>query len=167
MKTGKSLTKKILTGIVSALFLSFVVVSCDKDDDDNTPQVDNTPYAISGNADARQVGVGADTSATGTGTITGNYNPANGQFIYTTNWSGLTGAPIAGGIYNGAVGTVGTAVDTSWAFDSTFTATGSISDTITLSSDQATQLVAGSWYYLFKTEENPNGEIRGQISATR
>ena len=167
MKTGKSLTKKILAGIVSAFLLAFVVVSCNKDDNNNTPAPNNNPYTLAGNASGAQMVPAADSSVKGTGTFSGSFNPVNNVLIYTANWAGLTGTPIAGGIYSGASGTNGAAVDTSWAFDSTFTATGNITDTVTITADQATQLVAGNWYYLFKTEANPNGEIRGQISATR
>jgi hypothetical protein len=168
MKTGKSLTKKILAGIVSVFFLSFVALSfsCNKDDN-NTPQANNDPYTLSGNASASQMVPKGDTTLTGTGTLSGSYNPVNGVLIYTTTWTGLTGAPIAGGIYNGAAGSVGTPIDTTWTFDSTFTATGSFTDTVTLTGDQPTQLTAGAWYYMLKTEAHPEGEIRGQISATR
>jgi hypothetical protein len=166
MKTGKSLTKKILAGIVSAFLLAFIVVSCSKDDN-NTPTANNNPYTLAGNASGAQMVPAADSSVKGTGTISGSLNPVNNVLIFTANWSGLTGAPIAGGIYEGASGTNGTAVDTSWTFDSTFTASGNITDTVTITADQATQLVAGKYYYLFKTEANPNGEIRGQITATR
>jgi hypothetical protein len=167
MKTGKTLTKKILAGIVSAFLLAFVVVSCKKDDNKNTPTVNSNPYTLAGNASGSQMEPPADSSVKGTGTFSGSFNPVNNVLIYTANWSGLTGAPIAGGIYNAASGSVGSAVDTSWAFNSSFTASGNVTDTVTITADQAAQLIDGKWYYLFKTESHPKGEIRGQITATR
>lgn len=167
MKRGTSLTKKILTWIVSAFLLSFIAFSVGCDDDDDTMPVDNSPYTLSGNASALQMVPVPDSSLAGTGTLTGTYNPANGQLIYTTTWTGLTGAPIGGGIYIGLPGTVGTPLDTTWAFDSTYTATGSFTDTILINGNQPAQLIANSYYYMLKTEENPDGEIRGQVTATR
>jgi hypothetical protein len=86
---------------------------------------------------------------------------------YTSNWSGLTGAPTTGGFYTGASGITGVAVGTPWTFESNATGTGNTSGTMMLTSDQATQLLNGNWYYSYGTTTNPNGEIRGQITAAR
>ncbi|RYD54164.1 MAG: CHRD domain-containing protein [Sphingobacteriales bacterium] len=135
--------------------------SCD--DDDDATLMDN--YTISGNAAGSQM-VPAVTG-TGTGTITGTYNPNNRVLTYNTTWSGLTGAPTGGGFYNGATGVSGTAVGTPWTFDATATGTGSRTGTMTLTEAQATQLTSGNWYYGYGTTANGGGEIRGQITATR
>lgn len=37
----------------------------------------------------------------------------------------------------------------------------------TLTEDQAEQLMAGKWYFNLHTENNPNGEIRGQVTAVQ
>jgi hypothetical protein len=47
------------------------------------------------------------------------------------------------------------------------TGTSSNTGTMTLTADQATQLINGNWYYTIGTAANPNGEIRGQITASR
>lgn len=163
MKTRICLRKKLLAGIAVVLFTSFAITSCEDDDDNNG--VNNNPYTISGNGAGSQV-VPSNTG-TGTSTITGTYYPANRQLIYTSNWSGLTGAPTTGGFYTGASGVNGTLNGTSWAFDSTATSSGSRTDTITLSSDEATQFLGGKWYYSYGTSAYPGGEVRGQITATR
>ncbi len=165
MKTGKSLAKKITGGIVSVLFLSFVMVSCDKNEGIDMPADNNNPYALSGNASGSLMVPAV--AGTGSGTFTGTYNPVNGQVIYTTSWSNLTGAPIAGGLYNGAAGTTGTGVDSSWTFESNAAISGTLTDTLVVSETQAAQLVAGTWYYVLKTTANSVGEIRGQITASR
>jgi len=165
MKNGMSVGKKIMGGIVSVLFLSAVVISCDDDDDD--PNTNNNPYAVSGIANGDQM-VPDTVKESGSSTITGSYDPVTGQLIYTTNWANLTGDPIGGGIYNGAAGTVGTPVDTTWFFDSlVVNPQGSALDTMILTTGQADQLIAGTWYYLLKTTKYPDGEVRGQITATR
>jgi hypothetical protein len=156
-----SVTKLIL--LLTVIFISsFMLTSCDKDDEDN---VDNRPYTISGNAAGSQVVPAV--AGNGTGTITGSYDPATGQLSYTSNWSGLSGAPTSGGFYNGASGAAGTAVGNPWTFDATATGTGSNTGTMTLNSEQASQLLGGNWYYSYGTAANPGGEVRGQISATR
>jgi hypothetical protein len=106
-------------------------------------------------------------SGTGTGTITGTYDPNTQLFTYTTNWNGLTGAPTSGGFYSGASGTTGTAVGTPWTFASGTTGTGTQSGTMTLTSAQAAQLTSGGWYYSYGTTAHPGGEVRGQITATQ
>ena len=37
----------------------------------------------------------------------------------------------------------------------------------TLTEDQAEQLMAGKWYFNLHTENNPNGELRGQVTAAQ
>ena len=165
MKNGMSLGKKIVGGIVSVLFLSAVVISCD--DDNDNPNANNNPYTVNGIANGDQM-VPDTVKESGSSTITGSYDPVTGQLIYTTNWANLTGDPIGGGIYNGAAGTVGTAVDTTWFADSLVVnpQSGRL-DTMVLTTDQANQLIAGTWYYLLKTIKYPDGEVRGQMTATR
>ncbi len=138
-------------------------ISCNDDDDDN--KADNSMYTISGDANGTQMVPAVN--GTGSGTITGTYDAKTRQLNYTSNWSGLTGAPTGGGLYSGASGSAGTAVGNAWTFDSTATATGSNTGTMTLTSAQADQLIGGNWYYTYNTTANPGGEVRGQIKATR
>jgi hypothetical protein len=163
MKTKFVSGKKCLS---ISLFLGvlFFIAGCHKDNDD---AVNNNPYTISGNANGAQVYPALADTGMGTGTITGTYNPVNRLLTYNSTWSNLSGAPINGGFYNGASGTSGTPIGAAWTFDSTATGTGSRSDTLTLTSDQASQLLGGDWYYSYGTSENSSGEIRGQMSATR
>ncbi len=153
---------KFMALLAIVLVSSFVLVSCSKDDEN---VVDNRPYTLSGTANSAQAVPVA--SGTGTGTISGSFDPATNQLSYTTNWTGLSGAPTTGGFYTGASGVAGTAVGTPWTFDATATATGSNTGTMTLTSEQAAQLLSGNWYYTYGTTANPSGEIRGQITATR
>ena len=152
---------KVFSLLTGLLLSGIVLTSCDKDDDD----VNNRLYTINGNATSAQM-VPAGTS-TGTGSITGTYNPATRQLNYTNTWSGLSGAPTGGGFYNGASGVNGTAVGTPWSFGAGTTGTGTSTSSMTLTTEQATQLTSGNWYYSYNTAGNINGEIRGQITATR
>jgi hypothetical protein len=161
MKT-QFLGRKMMAMLALVLVSSFMLVSCDKDDDN---QVDNRPYTISGAANGSQMVPAV--AGTGTGTITGTYDPSTKQLTYTSNWNGLTGAPTSGGFYTGASGTNGTAVGTPWTFEGNATETGSNSGTMTLTSEQAAQLLGGNWYYSYGTAANSGGEIRGQITASR
>lgn len=162
MKTKKRFLTRWAPVLMFALFGALVFSSCDKSNDSTT---NNTPYTISGDASGSQVVPAV--SGTGTATITGTYDPTTRMMKYTTNWSNLTGVPTSGGFYTGAAGTAGTALGAPWEFDSTMTGTGNMSDSITLTTDQATQLTKGNIYYLLGTAANTGGEVRGQITATR
>jgi len=158
MKKGKV----VMT--MSAVFVSLLVMatSCDKSSDNTV--TDNRPYTISGNASGNQVipPVAGASSAT----ITGTYNPANNELNYTSNWTGLSGMPSIAGLYIGAAGAGGVAVGTPWTLSSDG-GTGTITDKVTLTNDQAMQLLKGNMYYTYGTALNPSGEVRGQISVTR
>lgn len=149
----------------TVLALSAGTFSCDDDDDDDNNNGKKRNYTISGNASGNQM-VPAN-SATGTGTITGTYNPNTRVLAYTTTWTNLTGAPVAGGFYNGASGDNGSIVGSAWDFDANATETGTRTGTMTLTKAQEEDLLNGDWYYLFNTEDNDAGEIRGQIIATQ
>jgi hypothetical protein len=150
------------TLMMSMLLVSSAMVACDDDDEGKT---NNSNYTISGDASGSQMV--PSVSGTGTGTISGTYNPSTRQLQYTSNWNGLTGAPTSGGFYSGAAGSAGSAVGTPWTFASGSTGTGSTSGTMTLTDEQAQQFTNGNWYYSYGTSANPGGEVRGQITATR
>jgi hypothetical protein len=153
-------TKWFLLAIIASITVA--MTGC-KDDDDDT--VDVRLYTISGDADASQV---SDTTvSTGTGTISGTYNPNTRVLTYSSDWNELSGAPTSAGFYNGEAGVFGTAVGAPWTIDAAATGTGTASGTVTLTTDQAAQLISGGMYYLYGTAANPDGEIRGQISAER
>lgn len=143
---------------------SVVTISCDDDEEDNGPSTEAN-YTISGNAAGSQMVPAV--SGTGTGTITGTYNPNTRVMTYTNTWAGLSGAPTGGGFYTGASGVSGTAFGTPWSYDGTATATGTYSSTITLTEAQEDQLIDGNMYYGYNTTANANGEIRGQMTAVQ
>ncbi len=159
MKTGKFFQK----GLIATMIISSAILftSCNKDDDDTPART----YAISGNASGSQMVPAVGGS--GTGSISGTYDPNNHMLTYTTNWNGLTGVPTGGGFYTGTSGVNGTAVGSSWSFPAGSTATGSYSGTMTLTDAQAASLTSGGWYYTYTTATNPSGEVRGQITATQ
>jgi hypothetical protein len=158
----KSLSGKNIFRLLVLLFFGVTLATaCKKDSGNNNTQ----PYTLSGNANGSQV-VPSNTG-TGTGTITGNYNPTTGTLSYTSTWTGLSGAPTSGGFYSGAAGTAGMAIGSPFSLGTTPGNSGSTSGTMTLTSDQANQLIAGNWYYSYSTSIYPGGEVRGQISVTR
>ncbi len=163
MKANGNFSRKLL--VISSMFLFsvFVFTACNKDNDNKNNNTNKT-YSITGNASGSQVVPALPDS--GTATISGTYSTATGQLITMTNWTNLTGAPTSGGFYTGATGTNGTLVGSAWALPSGLANTGSFADTMTLTADQATQLTTGNWYYSLGTTANPNGEVRGQITAT-
>lgn len=145
--------------------LSAVAFSCNDDDDKDNNPTPEANYTISGNANGTQVVPSVD--GTGTGTISGTYNPNTRMLNYTNTWNGLSGAPTGGGFYYGASGANGTAVGTPWMYDGTTTNTGTYTGSMTLTQAQADQLLDGDWYYGYNTATNTNGEVRGQITATQ
>ena len=161
MKKVSGLSKRLLPIVCASILSAMLFAGCKKDDNKN-----NNPssYTISGNASGSQMV--PPVTGNGTATITGTYDPNTKVLTYTTNWSGLSGAPTSAGFYSGASGTNGTLVGSSWNLGSGLAATGTFSGQTTLSADQATQLTSGNWYYTLGTASNTNGEVRGQITAT-
>jgi hypothetical protein len=150
-------------GTIVMVLLSFcLMTACDDDDD---PKSTPRTYTLSGDANGSQMV--PSVTGTGTGTFTGTYNPETRVMNYTTNWNGLTGAPTSGGFYGGAAGSNGSAIGSPWTIPAGSTGTGTMSGTMTLTADQATQLTGGNMYYTMGTDANPGGEMRGQITATQ
>jgi hypothetical protein len=156
---------RIMLLMFTIIALSAGTFSCDDDDDDDKDNNTKRNYTISGNASGNQMVPAND--ASGTGTITGTYNPNTRVLAYTTTWTDLTGAPVAGGFYNGVTGENGSIVGSAWTFDSNATENGTRTGTMTLTEAQEEDLLSGDWYYLLTTDENEGGEIRGQIVATQ
>ena len=162
MKTRRNSAGSLLSIFSLVILTAFTFIACDKKNDDKNNT--NTMFTISGNASSSQVV--PSVTGSGTATTTGTYNSGNGQLITTTNWANLSGAPITGGFYAGAAGTNGALIGDLWSLGTGLTATGTFSDTTTLSSEQATELKSGNLYYSLATATNPNGEVRGQLTAT-
>jgi CHRD domain-containing protein len=159
MKTFCLTWKKFPVLAFAGLVILFFV-ACHKD---SNSSVDNRPYTISGNATGSQVVPAVPDS--GSATITGTYNPATHVLNYTSNWTGLSGTPVAGGLYTGAAGESGIAVGEEWTI--TGGPTGTVTGNVTLTDNQAQQLLAGDMYYTYATLNHPSGEVRGQISVSR
>lgn len=161
MKNVFGMSTKFLA-IASFVVFSAFAVSCKKDKTNNNPN--SGMYTISGSANGTQMV--PSVSGNGAATMSGTYNANTGVMTYTTNWTGLSGAPTSGGFYSGASGTNGTAMGSSWNMGTGLSSTGMYSGQMTLTADQATQLKNGNWYYTLGTANNANGEVRGQITAT-
>ena len=163
MKNVFSATKKFFFISSIVVMSALVLASCKKDKNNDT--TNNKPYTISGNASGSQMV--PSVSGNGTATMTGTYDPNTRVLTYTTNWTGLSGAPTSGGFYSGASGSTGTLVGSSWTLGSGLSSTGMFSGTTTLTADQAAQLTSGNLYYTLGTSNHSTGEVRGQITATQ
>jgi hypothetical protein len=148
--------------LLASLLLATVVLfsSCTKEDDSGI----SLTYSLSGSATASQTGNSSNTSS-GSGNFTGTYDASTKVMTYTTTWTNLSGAPLSGGLFLGAVGQAGTSVS-AWSLGSGLTTSGSFSGSTTLNAQQEAQLLAGNAYYLFNTAAYASGEVRGQISAS-
>jgi hypothetical protein len=104
------------------------------------------------------------TQSRGSGYFEAVYRPSTKVLEYRLNLVGLTG-PITMGYLHGPadprenvekVAPINIAI-----YDNT------IWDGVTLTEQQAAEVVAGQWYVEVRTIEYPDGEIRGQILPTR
>lgn len=104
------------------------------------------------------------TNSAATGTLTGSYNRGNNMLMYTLTWSGLTGAPDTMHFHGPAAPEEAAppVVGIGNFPDST---SGSVSNSITLTEEQETQLLDGKWYVNIHTPTFGSGEIRGQLHA--
>ncbi|MEC5146331.1 CHRD domain-containing protein [Chitinophaga sp. 212800010-3] len=104
-------------------------------------------------------------STTGTGSLTGSYDPSTYKLTFTLTWNGLTGAPTGMHFHGPAMaGATAAVVLPITGFPAA--ASGSVSATAVLTAAQAGDLLSGKWYVNIHTVANGNGEIRGQVSAT-
>ncbi len=138
--------------------LSFALVSCVKDDDDNVS------YSVSGDASGAQevpmVATGAN------GTMTGMYNSSTNVLQYNISWTGLSDVASAAHIHGPALPgeNAGPIVDLNITTNGT---AGNITGSTTLHDSTEAHLLNGKLYYNVHTVLNPSGEIRGQISTTQ
>jgi hypothetical protein len=153
--------KKMMNAVMACtVMLALAITGCSKDEN-TTPQ---RTYTISGNASGSQMV--PSVTGNGTATMTGTYDPSTGVMNYSNSWVGLSGAPTSGGFYSGASGVNGTTVGSPWTTSTGWTGTGTTSGTMTLNSEQASQMLNGNMYYTMGTSANTGGEIRGQMTAT-
>ena len=100
------------------------------------------------------------TNSNGTGNLQATYDTATKQLTYTVTYSGLTGNATAAHFHGPADSdkTAGVVVPVQGSVASP------IKGTATLTDAQASDLLAGNWYFNIHTEANRPGEIRGQVT---
>jgi hypothetical protein len=143
----------------STLLLAFT--ACDKD----TETVNNPVYNLRGNANGNQEVPARTTTATGS--ISGTYDKSKNLMTYTITWTGLTGGNPTMAHFHGPAdpGVNASPVVTFANFPAT--ASGTYSNTQTLTDAQETDLTNGLWYYNIHNATFPGGEIRGQVFLTQ
>ena len=100
------------------------------------------------------------TASPATGYLEGVYRPSTQVFEYRLNLVGL-GGPVSGGALHGPAAPGETAPAVSPINIPIYDYT--IRDGVTLTREQAAELLAGRWYVSIATLQYPGGEIRGQI----
>lgn len=126
--------------------------ACSKDNT-ATPTPTSTTTDLTATINGAQQ-VPANSSAA-TGSFAGTYDSSNKQLSYTVTFQGLT--PTSAHIHTGAPGASG-AVAIPFA-----SLTSPITGTVTLTADQATQLLNNGMYVNMHSNTYNNGEIRGDI----
>ena len=147
--------KMNLLFLLGAALCSFVLISCDKDDDEG----DNTYTISAAMTGAKEVP--ANTS-TGSGTLTGTYDADDNVLTYSSTWTGLSGTA-TGAHFHGPASATTTASPVV-----TFTIVGNGATGVTTLTDaQEQDLLNGLWYVNVHTGTYTQGEIRGQVSAVK
>jgi len=150
----KFTTLPFKTGTLMGLLALSFLTSCDKDDDDNEN------YAVSATlSGSKEV---PSTPSTGTGTLTGNYNAKDNVLTYSTSWSGLTGTATMAHFHGPA-----SATETAPPVLTLVIVGNGSTGVQNLTDAQEQDLLNGKWYLNVHTGTYPNGEIRGQVSATK
>ncbi|GAB3876893.1 CHRD domain-containing protein [Hymenobacter segetis] len=137
--------------IIFAASALSLFTACSKKDD-ATPAASTTTNLTAAINGTQQVPANSTTAA---GTFAGVYTSSNKQLTYTVTFSGFT--PSAAHIHSGAPGVNGAVAI---PFSSL---TSPITGTVTLTDDQATQLLNNGMYVNMHSTAFPNGEIRGDI----
>lgn len=108
---------------------------------------------------AREVPV---TDSKGTGYFTAVYRPSTKVLEYRINLVGLSGPVRQAGLYGPAAPDQNAVqvvpIDVPFYADRS-----TVNDGVTLTPQQASEVLAGRWYVNVMTEKYPDGEIRGQI----
>jgi hypothetical protein len=94
-----------------------------------------------------------------TGRLTATYDTASKKFTWTLNYSGLSGN--ATGAHIHGPGPNDKTPDVIGYLVSPLQGSGNLTDA------QASDLVAGRWYFEIETAANPKGEIRGQMQQAK
>jgi len=105
-------------------------------------------------------------TTTGTGTLTGSYNSSTYKITYTLSWTGLSGVPTAMHFHGPAIAGQSAGVEVGIT-GFTSAVSGSYSGSATFTPSQGSDLTEGKMYVNIHTAAYPDGEIRGQLSATK
>lgn len=97
----------------------------------------------------------------GSGTIDAVLNKQTNTLNWTITYAGLSGPVTAGHFHGPAMAGQNAGV----ALPLTGGMASPIKGSATLTAAQATDLMAGKWYMNLHTAANPNGEVRGQVTA--
>jgi hypothetical protein len=161
-----SMRRPVLLVILVPLFLLF---GCTKGG--NLVTTTGPTYTISGNADTQQMVPSGTGSATAT--FSGWYDENLNVLTFTVSWTTLfTGSDVVTAVKffgPASAGTTGALLRTV-NFSST-SATASVNlglgGNTGLSPAERSDFYAGKWYYVVYTQNQPNGVVRGQLSAQK
>jgi hypothetical protein len=151
---------RLLKLFISTLLLATFLTGCDKDDDEMLDE-NKDVVQLSGNASGSQEVPAVQTAATGT--LSGSYNKSSNTLQYTISWNGLVGGNVVGMHFHGPAdpGINASVVVPVSGFATT--ASGTVTNSATLTDAQEADLLAGKWYYNIHTDTYKGGEIRGQV----
>jgi hypothetical protein len=96
----------------------------------------------------------------GTGKVTASYDTDSKAFDYDITYADLTGPATAAHFHGPAMPKMNAKPVVPIAPDALASP---IKGHVTLSDEQAKDLLAGKWYFNVHTAKNPGGEIRGQV----
>lgn len=155
----KQPTKNAAWHLFAAVLLaSVIMISCDKDDDDDPKTEFSLSATLGGDQEVPAV------TTNGSGSFSGSFNSNTNMLTYSVSWQQLTG-PVTDMHFHGPAD-IGEPAGVALAitgFNSVVQ--GSHSGSATLSDEQEAQLLAGKWYINLHTAMHKPGEIRGQVSA--
>lgn len=154
----KRKTLQWMSSLTLLAFFSIAMIGCDKEEDEG--------YDINATLNSSQEVPAPVVASTGTGTLTGSYDETTNMLDYNVTWSGLTATASAAHFHGPALAGVTASPVITFVLNNNGTS-GSASGNATLTDAQEQDLLAGRWYVNVHTPNNPPGEIRGQVSATR
>ena len=147
-------------GILILSLASLLIISCEKE----STSGNGDTYALSGNGSGAQEV--PTNSSTGTATLTGTYNASTNLLTYDIRWTNLTNVATGVHFHGPAMMGVSAGVLVSLTI-TTAGINGVASGNVTLTESQETALLNGEVYYNIHTAAFVDGEVRGQVTATK